>query len=222
MCSSDVAVTVTFFCGSTDQIAAIRSVPVGASFGFSLPVTGQNQSCGHLNPKTVKCVFALIWMRKHNTFSSEKACQDQAKWTEPSEPHLQEQEPQEPLWLNFWLDWYLVRNWPWAAECLSHRLLLQLGNPKISKSVLARLFGIPRNRMVAGTRTPYSHIFSIPGESFLGTSAEITFQHRNRRILKFLPKTDKIANDFQFCRNCGNSAEIAGNSAEICRHFFWL
>ena len=88
--------------------------------------------CGHLNPKTVKCVFALIWMRKHNTFSSEKACQDQAKWTEPSEPHLQEQEPQEPLWLNFWLDWYLVRNWPWAAECLSHRLLLQLGNPKIS------------------------------------------------------------------------------------------
>lgn len=44
MCSSDVAVTVTLFCGSTDQIAAIRSVPVGASFGFSLPVTGQNQA----------------------------------------------------------------------------------------------------------------------------------------------------------------------------------
>jgi hypothetical protein len=62
--------------------------------------------------------------------------------------------------------------------------------------------------------------FGQPGQSFLGTSADITFQHRNRRILKFLPKTDKIANDFQFCRNCGNSAEIAGNSAEICRHFF--
>ena len=30
-----------------------------------------------------------------------------------------------------------------------------------------------------------------PGESFFGTSAEITFQHRNRRILKFLPKTYK-------------------------------
>ena len=36
----------------------------------------------------------------------------------------------------------------------------------------------------------------MPGESFFGTSAEITFQHRNGRILKFLPKTDKIADNF--------------------------
>ena len=41
----------------------------------------------------------------------------------------------------------------------------------------------------------------IPGESFFGTSAEITFQHRNRRFLTFLPKTEKIADNFQFCRN---------------------
>ena len=40
-----------------------------------------------------------------------------------------------------------------------------------------------------------------PGESFFGTSAEITFQHRNRRILKFLLKTNTIADNFQFCRN---------------------
>ena len=42
---------------------------------------------------------------------------------------------------------------------------------------------------------------SIGGESFLGTSVEITCQHRNRRILKLLPKTEKIADNFQICRN---------------------
>ena len=41
----------------------------------------------------------------------------------------------------------------------------------------------------------------IPGESFLGTSAEITFQHRNRRLQKNPPKTKKSPTIF-------NSAEI--------------
>ena len=38
-------------------------------------------------------------------------------------------------------------------------------------------------------------------ESFLGTSAEIPFQHRNRRIQKNPPKSEKSANNFLFCRN---------------------
>ena len=36
----------------------------------------------------------------------------------------------------------------------------------------------------------------IPRESFLRTSAEITFQHWNRRILKFLPQTKKMPTIF--------------------------
>ena len=74
-------------------------------------------------------------------------------------------------------------------------------------------FGLPKevgggsSGALNSTRTWRDHdkpeIFSwnIPGESFFGTSAEITFQHRNRRILNFLPKTNKIADHFQFCRN---------------------
>ena len=63
----------------------------------------------------------------------------------------------------------------------------------------------------------------------MGTSAEITFQHKKRRVLEFLPKTEKMLTIFNSAEigfsgavhilepklSPGNSAEIAGNSAEI-------
>ena len=42
----------------------------------------------------------------------------------------------------------------------------------------------------------YGNIGNTYRESFSGTSAEITFQHRNRRILKFLPKAKKNCRQF--------------------------
>ena len=47
----------------------------------------------------------------------------------------------------------------------------------------------------------YIYIYIYPGESIWGTSAEITFQHRNRRIQKNPPKTKKMPTIF-------NSADI--------------
>ena len=83
-----------------------RSAPVGVSFGFSLPVTGQNQAA------KAQHVFQR-WLRRSNNHPTNDG--KPIKPTVPSEPHLEE-EPQEPLWLDFWLDWCLVRNWPRAAD----------------------------------------------------------------------------------------------------------
>ena len=82
------------------------------------------------------------------------------------------------------------------------------------------------------------YIYIYPGESMWGTSAEITFQHRNRRIQKkcrqssILPKYGvhglcifvTKAESRQFRRNCGqfrrNCGQFRRNLGQFRRRFF--